>query len=132
MGKEFGGLGPVDIHAMPDDWMAALMKARARENTTIACVATDAVLTRVECQRIAIMAQDGMSRALRPIHSPFDGDLVFALSTGKKPIAGPMPREFVVARLGALAADTLARSIARGVYEATAWPGDKLKAWRDL
>jgi D-aminopeptidase len=132
IGKEFGGLGPVDVHALPDDWMAALMKARARENTTIACVATDAVLTRVECQRIAIMAQDALPRALRPVHSPFDGDLVFALATGKKPIAGPMPREFVVARLGALAADTLARSIARGVYEATAWPGDKLKAWRDL
>jgi D-aminopeptidase len=132
IGKEFGGLGPVDIHALPDDWMAALMKARARENTTIACVATDAVLTRVECQRIAIMAQDGLPRALRPVHSPFDGDLVFALSTGRKPISGPMPREFVVARLGALAADTLARSIARGVYEATAWPGDRIKAWRDL
>lgn len=132
IGKEFGGLGPVDVHALPDDWMMALMQARARENTTIACVATDAVLSRVECQRIAIMAQDGLPRALRPIHTPFDGDLVFALATGKKPISGPMPREFVVARLGALAADTLARSIARGVYEATAWPGDKSKAWRDL
>jgi D-aminopeptidase len=132
IGKEFGGLGPVDVHALPDDWMVALMQARARENTTIACVATDAVLTRVECQRIAIMAQDGLPRALRPIHTPFDGDLVFMLATGKKPISGPMPREFMVARLGALAADTLARAIARGVYEATAWPGDKGKAWRDL
>lgn len=132
MGKEFGGLGAGDAHARPDDWAEELLKARPRANTTIACVATDVTLTREELQRIAIMAQDGLPRALRPIHTPFDGDLVFALSTGKREIAGPIPRPFVVARLGALAADTLARAIARGVYEATAWPGDGHKAWRDL
>jgi D-aminopeptidase len=132
IGKEFGGLGPVDVKALPDDWAQALFRARARANTTIACVATDVVLNRAECQRIAIMAQDGMARALRPVHSPFDGDLVFAMSTGKREISGPIPRQFVVARLGALAADTLARAIARAVYEATAWPGDPVKAWRDL
>jgi len=132
MGKEFGGLGPVDVRATPDDWLRALMAARPRANTTIACVATDVSLTREELQRVAIMAQDGMSRAIRPIHSPFDGDLVFAMSTGKREVSGPFPRQFVVARIGALAADTLTRAIARGVYEATAFPNDQEKAWRDL
>jgi L-aminopeptidase/D-esterase-like protein len=76
------------------------------------------------------MAQDGLARALRPAHTPFDGDVVFALATGRRPLEDP--RLGVVARLGALAADCLARAIARGVYEATAWPGTAVTCWRDL
>ncbi len=102
-----------------------------RENTTLACVATDVALTRVELQRIAIMASGGMARALRPSHAPFDGDIVFALSTGKKVVAD-VPRPVLALRLGALAADVLARAIARAVYEATAFAEGGNPAWRDL
>jgi L-aminopeptidase/D-esterase-like protein len=131
IGGEFGGLGPAGLAAPPDDWGLAKGVAFAgRVNTTIACVATDAALTPAEAKRLAIMAQDGLARAIRPAHTPFDGDVVFALATGKRPVAAP--RLGVVARLGALAADCLARAIARGVYEATAWPGTAVDCWRDL
>ncbi|MCP4749552.1 MAG: P1 family peptidase [Proteobacteria bacterium] len=84
-------------------------------NTTIVTVATDAVLTKSQARRIAIMAQDGLSRAIRPIHSPFDGDSVFVLSTGKRNLSDPA---LALAKLGMLAADCVARAIARGVFEA--------------
>jgi L-aminopeptidase/D-esterase-like protein len=128
---EFGGLGAAGLAAAPDDWGLAKGPAPSgRVNTTIACVATDAALTPAEAKRFAIMAQDGLARALRPAHSPFDGDVVFALATGRRDVDGP--RLQTVARLGALAADCLARAIARGVFEATAWPGTAATCWRDL
>ena len=131
IGGEFGGLGADGLAAAPDDWgLAKGPAANARVNTTIACVATDAALTPAEAKRLAIMAQDGLARAIRPAHTPFDGDVVFALATGKRPVAAP--RLGVVARLGALAADCLARAIARGVYAAAAWPGTAVECWRDL
>jgi L-aminopeptidase/D-esterase-like protein len=78
------------------------------------------------------MAQDGLARAIRPVHAPFDGDVVFALSTARRPLEGG---DAGLARLGALAADTLARAIARGVFEATPWPDAAPRegppAWRD-
>jgi L-aminopeptidase/D-esterase-like protein len=78
------------------------------------------------------MAQDGLARAIRPVHAPFDGDVVFALSTARRPLIGG---DAALARLGALAADTLVRAVARGVFEATAWPdappGEGPPAWRD-
>ena len=129
--REFGGLGSAGLAAGPDDWGLAKGPVVAeRVNTTIACVATDAALTPAEAKRLAIMAQDGLARALRPAHAPFDGDVVFALATGKRAVEAP--RLGVVARLGALAADCLARAIARGVYEATAWPDTAVTCWRDL
>jgi L-aminopeptidase/D-esterase-like protein len=128
---EFGGLGPAGLAAGPDDWgLAKGPAANGRVNTTIACVATDAALTPAEAKRFAIMAQDGLARALRPAHTPFDGDVVFALATGKRPVAAP--RLPAVARLGALAADCLARAIARGVYEASPWPVTAVTCWQDL
>jgi L-aminopeptidase/D-esterase-like protein len=96
-------------------------------NTTIAVVATNAVVSRAEARRIAIMAQDGFARAIRPVHTPFDGDTVFVLATGAAALAGPRP--FAVARLGAIAADCVARAVARGVY-AAATLGD-LTGYRD-
>jgi L-aminopeptidase/D-esterase-like protein len=126
---EFGGLGTDGLAAGPEDYGRAM---RPRGNTTLACIATDVALTRVEAQRIAIMAQDGLARALRPAHSPFDGDVVFALSTAQFEAPENMPRAFLVTRLGALAADVLARAIARAIYEATALPGSDIPAWRDL
>ena len=93
------------------------------QNTTIAIVATDAPLTKAECTRLAIAAHDGMARALVPSHTPFDGDLVFALSTGRSSAtADPI-------LLGHAAATCLARAIARGVYLASEEPGDLLPTW---
>jgi L-aminopeptidase/D-esterase-like protein len=135
LGGEFGGLGAAGLVAAPDDWGLAKgplsdTLANGRTNTTIACVATDAALTPAEAKRLAIMAQDGLARAIRPAHAPFDGDVVFAFATGKGPLSER--RMLDVARLGAMAADCLARAIARGVYEATPWPGTDVTCWRDL
>jgi len=127
---EFGGrvpkrsLGPIDLD-LPPDMKVAL---RPSSNTTIAIVATDADLTSVELKRVAIMATDGFARALRPVHTPFDGDLVFAVSTSRRKLSGLRPVEIM--RLGHLAADCLARAIARGVYEASTL-GD-MRCYRDL
>ncbi len=85
------------------------------KNTTLVTVATDAVLTKPQARRVAIMAQDGLARAIRPIHSPFDGDSVFVLSTGRQALLDPV---LGVSKLGMLAADCVARAIARGVYQA--------------
>jgi L-aminopeptidase/D-esterase-like protein len=86
------------------------------QNTTIAVVATDATLTRVEARRLAIMARDGMARAIRPVHTPFDGDTVFALATGKRPL--PEQRQLALTALGGIAADTLTRAIGRALWSA--------------
>jgi D-aminopeptidase len=126
---EFGGLGTDELAAGPEDYGRAM---RPRANTTLACVATDVALTRVELKRIAIMAQDGLGRALRPAHAPFDGDIVFALSTGQQEAENSTLRAVLVTRLGALAADVLARAIARAIYEATPFPDGGLPAWREL
>jgi len=61
------------------------------------------------------MAQDGVARAIRPVHTPFDGDTVFVLATGRQELENSNDD---VARIGLLAADCTARAIARGVYEA--------------
>ncbi len=127
---EFGGQSSEGLRARPDDWGLAKVDPAARMNTTIACVATDVALTPAQAKRVAIMAQDGLAQAIRPIHAPFDGDVVFALSTARRPLAEG--DNFTLARIGALAADTLARAVARAVYEATPWPGTEVRTWRDL
>lgn len=129
IGDEFGGLPPRALYASPEEWGHAREPA-ARENTTIACIATDLALTADEMKRVAMMAQDGLARAIRPVHTPFDGDVVFALSTGRsQPVE---PRHVAVLKAGAIAADTLARAIARAVYSAHAPPGADVTTWRDL
>ena len=92
-----------------------------------AVVAVDADVSGVELKRIAIMAADGFARALRPVHTPFDGDIVFAIATAKRPVGEPRPRQIM--RLGSIAADTLSRAIARGVYEAQSLGA--MKSYRD-
>lgn len=112
---EFGGARPpAGLAFDSEDWGAAKLNPAARENTTIACIATDVSLTPAQVQRLAIMAQDGLARAIRPVHTPYDGDVVFALSTARRDL--PEPADLVLARLGNLAADCLARAIARGVH----------------
>lgn len=95
-------------------------------NTTIAIVATDAKLDKSQLKRMAVAAQDGLARALQPSHTPFDGDLVFAISTGERELSDPLIEPMT---LGHVASLCLARAIARGVYLAQARPGDTLPSW---
>ncbi len=118
---EFGGLGPAS--SFPKGLPPTKLSA---QNTTIAIVATDALLTQAQCTRMAAAAHDGMARALVPSHTPMDGDLVFAASTGAKPLADPIADTLY---LGHAAATCLARAIARGVYHATAKEGDVLPVY---
>ncbi len=125
--QEFGGLG-MPAHLSASD-LALRMKGGRQPATTIGLVATDAVLTKPQAKRIAIMADDGLARAIRPAHAPMDGDTVFALATQRKPLSDPLPD---LTEIGMAAGDCLARAIARGVYEATALPfHGALPAWRD-
>jgi D-aminopeptidase len=109
----------------PEDF-SACAPAAAGANTTIAVVATDAPLDKAACRRFAIMAQDGLAQAIRPAHTPFDGDTVFAVSTGSGAIADPAWQ----ARLGNAAANCLARAIMRAVTAAT--PVGDFPSWRSL
>ena len=114
---EFGGHRPgADYECDPEEWGDAKMNPQPGQNTTIACIATDAILTPAQAQRVAQMALAGFARAIRPVFAPFDGDALFVLSTGRVPLEDPAPIQ--LARMGELAASTLARAIARGVYEA--------------
>jgi len=123
---EFGGRMPSARLPM-ESGIELLNNSRPAENTTIGVVATNARVTKAEAQRLAIMAQDGFARAIRPVHTPFDGDTLFVLSTGRLELAGA--RAEAIGRLGTIAADVVARAIARGVYEASSlgpWP-----SWHD-
>jgi L-aminopeptidase/D-esterase-like protein len=110
----------------PDDFSACAAPV-AGTNTTIAVVATDTALDKSRCRRLAIMAQDGLSHAIRPAHTPFDGDTVFALSTA--PDASEI-EPLHLARLGHAAANCLARAIMRAVVAAEPLGG--FSSWRQL
>ncbi len=119
MGAEFGGLGlggPFTPEGEPGP------EKRLGEATTIAIVATDAALTKPGLTRMAVAAHDGLARAILPSHTPYDGDLVFAVSTGARPAPDPF-------RLGHAAAAVLARAVARAVHAATPAPGDLQPCW---
>ncbi len=131
IGDEFGGLG-----ADPSGGLGRVLESRRmqtmlemmeeRANTTIAIVATDAALSKAQCQRMATAAHDGIARAIVPSHSPFDGDLVFGVSTGARALADP---DRALGEIGHAAALCLARAIARAVYLARPEPGDTLPTW---
>ncbi len=133
---EFGGLPPPKrglALAVPHDRAdlthdpAEAARADPRGNTTIAVVATNARLDKASAQRMAMMAQDGLARSLRPVHTPQDGDTVFAVATGRHDL-GVDP--LALGELGTMAADCLARAVARGVYNAaTLGPA---RGWRDV
>ncbi len=123
---EFGGhrpAGAIDARdPVPDESrLASFGRLVPGANTTLAVVACNADLSKVECKRIAMMAHDGMARAVRPAHTPFDGDTVFALAGAARDGAaialgdGPA-RTALLGRLGSAAADCLARAIARAVH----------------
>ncbi|GHF12425.1 peptidase S58 [Kordiimonas sediminis] len=85
-------------------------------NTTIAAIATNLDLDKAACKRLAIMGHDGLARAIRPLHTPFDGDTVFALSSGAKKLDGDKAKTLAV--VGTLAADCLAIAVKRAVENA--------------
>jgi D-aminopeptidase len=126
-GKEFGGCGPAQSIAA--DALQPKVKGTAGANTTLVVVATDAILTKAQAHRLAVMAQTGLARAIYPVHSPLDGDVLFAAATGKKPLEDPLR---MLTQLGAVAANVTARAIARAVYEASALPfPGALPTWKD-
>jgi len=130
IGNEYGGRG------LPASFTPDILKLRAKggaaanasENTTIAVLVTDAALTKPQAKRLAMIAQTGFARAIYPVHAPTDGDVVFAAATGEKPI-DPLAG---LTELGMVAANVMARAIARGVHEATALPfAGALPSWKE-
>ncbi|HRO13873.1 MAG TPA: P1 family peptidase [Paracoccus sp. (in: a-proteobacteria)] len=119
LGQEFGGLGlsgPFDPGHEPH------AEKRLGEATTIAIVATDAGLDKAALTRLATAAHDGLARAIVPSHTPHDGDLVFAVSTGIRTGGDAF-------RLGHAAACALARATARAIHAATPRAGDLQPCW---
>ncbi len=135
-GARTGGLGPEEVRegaAVRDgrflDSHAYVLTvsdhprfdARA-EHTTLSVVATDARLDKTQCGQVARMAHDGLARAISPVHTPIDGDAVFVLSAGLRPVT--------VFQLGCAAADAVASSIRRAVR--CAWSLHGAPALEDL
>jgi L-aminopeptidase/D-esterase-like protein len=130
IGGEYGGRGLPS--SFTPDMLTMRLKgaaaANAMENTTLAVVVTDADLTKPQAKRLAMIAQTGFARAIYPVHAPLDGDVLFAVATGEKPI-DPLVG---LTELGMVAANVVARAIARGVYTATALPFPGAQpAWKD-
>jgi L-aminopeptidase/D-esterase-like protein len=126
-GSEFGGLGLPS--PMPAEALTPRLKGSPLANTTIAVVATDAALTKAQCHRLAVIAQTGLARAIYPVHTPLDGDVVFSAATGRKPLSDPI---YGFTELATLTANVLSRAVARGVYEATALPfAGALPSWKE-
>ncbi|MFO1208615.1 MAG: P1 family peptidase [Amaricoccus sp.] len=131
MADEFGG---VDIPtARVEPATPRPQKPGPRDpgaNTTLAIVATDVALDKAAARRLAEVAHGGLARAIYPAHTPFDGDLVFAVSTGARP-PGPEPalEALVLAHAAALC---LTRAVARGVHAARPAPGNLLPCWSEL
>jgi L-aminopeptidase/D-esterase-like protein len=130
VGGEYGGCG------LPPSFTPDMLKMRLKggaaatavENTTLAVVVTDALLTKPQVKRLAVIAQTGFARAIYPVHAPLDGDVVFAAASGEKPV-DPL---IGLTELGMIAANVVARAIARGVHAAIALPfPDALPAWKD-
>ena len=134
--KEFGGLPPpprglslavsherADLTHDPAD----LARSDPRANTTIAVIATNARLDKASANRLAVMAQDGLARSIRPVHTPQAGDTVFVVATGAHDL---FVDHLPLGELGTLAAECLARSVARGVYHAATLGA--ARGWRDV
>ncbi|MEQ1931235.1 MAG: P1 family peptidase, partial [Parvularculaceae bacterium] len=120
---EFGGPyapapTPLDDPLPNQSRLASRGRLSAGVNTTIGLVATSADLSTSELKRVAMMAHDGLARAVRPAHTPFDGDTIFAVGTAKARLGEGLERAAQVARIGSAAADCVTRAIARGIYEA--------------
>jgi L-aminopeptidase/D-esterase-like protein len=129
VGEEMGPRDPRPVAGLGGSKLDVMSEAaRAGANTTISVVATDAKLSKAEALRLAIMAQDGLAIAIRPAHTPFDGDSVFAAATGVHAIGAN--RSLVLAELGSLAALTLARAVGRAIW--TARSAGRARSLRDI
>ncbi len=120
---EFGGLGPASNYP---DMQLPPTKLDQHANTTIGIIATDAMLTQAQCTRLATAAHDGFARALVPSHTPMDGDLIFAASTGEITLRSPVADTLM---LGHAAATCMSRAIARAIFHATPADTDTLPCW---
>ena len=125
---EYGGWGPfggtvpfAQSARSKRDWVGPIA------STTIAIVATDAVLTKAQAKRLAVAAQDGIARGASPSHTPVDGDLVFSVATCEKPVD---PAIVNILHIGHAAAVCLSRAMARAIYLATPAEGDRLPTWQ--
>jgi L-aminopeptidase/D-esterase-like protein len=117
MGKEFGHPGRRAVKLPP------LPKTGPARNTTLGLVATDAVLSKTQAQKVAQMAQDGLARAIRPAHTMFDGDIVFCLATGKRQLPEVMgsftgSHAQAINQIGQAAADCMSRAIIHSLLTA--------------
>jgi L-aminopeptidase/D-esterase-like protein len=92
--------------------MPKLGRTRGDYNTCIGAIATDAPLTRAQARRVAMMAHDGLARAIRPIHTPFDGDTLFVISTAQAGSSDAVS----IATIGTIAADLVAKAVRRAVF----------------
>lgn len=129
---EFGGVpfvaDKVDLGIAAESRIA---EAVAGNHTCIGVVATNAVLDKANLRHVLAMAHDGLGRAVRPVHTPFDGDTLFALATATwQDTSGAADRSWLVARIGSIAADCVARAVARGVWAAE--PLGQLKSARNV
>jgi L-aminopeptidase/D-esterase-like protein len=127
---EFGGVGTFPDPVPFIETMRTKrdgVRARPIANTTIAIVATDARLTKAQAKRLAVAAQDGIARGASPSHTPVDGDLVFAVSTGERPLQDHI---LDAIQLGHAAAVCLSRAMARAIYLASPAPGDTVPTWQ--
>lgn len=122
LAREFGGDGaPREVMDLSDpapeeSRLRAVGRLQPGANTTLGVVASNAALTTAECKRVAMMAQDGIARAVRPAHTPFDGDTIFSLASGELELDESAPRAAKIGRIGSAAADCLARAIARAAH----------------
>jgi L-aminopeptidase/D-esterase-like protein len=121
---EYGGRGWPPSFELKPRW-----KGGPGTSTTIGLVCTDAVLTKAQAMRLAIMAHDGLARAVLPAHAPMDGDTIFAAATCKRSMRDPTHE---LTELGHAATLTMARAIGRGVFHATALPVPGAQpSWQD-
>ena len=115
---------------MPKRALDPRAKGASRQNTTLVVVATDAALSKAQAKHLAVMAQDGLARAIHPVHTPLDGDLVFAAATGSRSFGDPL---FDLMAIGTAAAQVVARAVARGVFAASALGfGETVPAFQDM
>jgi L-aminopeptidase/D-esterase-like protein len=129
LGGEFGELGRCSVR------LPAEPAGRPARNTTIGVIATDAALTKVQALKVAQMAHDGLARAIRPAHTMFDGDTLFCMATGRRPL--PEIQEFFISaqaqsisEIGHAAADCTTRAVIHAVLQAQTLAG--MTAFGDL
>jgi L-aminopeptidase/D-esterase-like protein len=120
--REAGGSGFMDSMARIRDGYN--LRIEAAKNTTIGVVATNVALDKVQATKVAQMAHDGLARTINPIHTPSDGDTIFAVATGA------IPTRANYGSIGALAADVMAQAVLRAIMNARGLPG--LPSYSDL